>query len=56
MIIKEAEYDVICFKGPGQGTTLEEYKIPMTHEWEKSVKSILNSFTVMLNWLDGFIE
>ena len=44
MIFKDAGYDVICFDGPGQGRALEDYKIPMTHEWEKPVKSILDYF------------
>ena len=44
MTIKESGYDVICFEGPGQGSTLEDYKIPMTHEWEKPVKTILDFF------------
>ncbi|MGN6713195.1 alpha/beta hydrolase [Anaerocolumna jejuensis] len=44
LIFKDAGYDVICFDGPGQGTALEDYKIPMTHEWEKPVKSILDYF------------
>lgn len=44
MIFKDAGYDVICFDGPGQGSTLEDYKIPMTQEWEKPVKSILDYF------------
>jgi pimeloyl-ACP methyl ester carboxylesterase len=44
MIFKDAGYDVICFDGPGQGGTLEDYKIPMTHEWEMPVKSILDYF------------
>lgn len=44
MIFKDAGYDVICFDGPGQGSTLEDYKIPMTQEWEKPVKSVLDYF------------
>lgn len=44
MIIKEEGYEVICFDGPGQGSTLEDYNIPMTHEWEKPVKTILDFF------------
>ncbi|MFW2488756.1 alpha/beta hydrolase [Clostridium chromiireducens] len=44
MIIKDLGYDVVCFDGPGQGSTLEDYKIPMTHEWEKPVKTILDFF------------
>jgi pimeloyl-ACP methyl ester carboxylesterase len=44
MIFKDSGYDVICFDGPGQGSALEDYKIPMTHEWEKPLKSILDYF------------
>ncbi|MDK2964965.1 alpha/beta hydrolase [Lacrimispora sp.] len=44
MILKDAGYDVICFDGPGQGSALEDYNLPMTHEWEKPVKSILDYF------------
>lgn len=44
MIIMDEGYDVICFDGPGQGVTLEEYNIPMTHEWEKPVKAVLDFF------------
>ncbi|OCA99116.1 alpha/beta hydrolase [Clostridium beijerinckii] len=44
MTIKDSGYDVVCFEGPGQGVTLEDYKIPMTHEWEKPVKTILDFF------------
>ncbi len=44
MTIKDSGYDVVCFEGPGQGTTLEDYNIPMTHEWEKPVKTILDFF------------
>jgi pimeloyl-ACP methyl ester carboxylesterase len=46
MIIKDSGYDVICFDGPGQGVTLEDYDIPMTHEWEKPVKTILDFFNL----------
>ncbi|OCA97800.1 alpha/beta hydrolase [Clostridium beijerinckii] len=44
MTIRDSGYDVICFDGPGQGVTLEDYKVPMTHEWEKPVKTILDFF------------
>ncbi|AAK78184.1 alpha-beta hydrolase superfamily lysophospholipase [Clostridium acetobutylicum] len=44
LFLKEAGYDVVFFDGPGQGSALEDYKIPMTHEWEKPVKSILDYF------------
>ncbi|MBU3130473.1 alpha/beta hydrolase [Clostridium tagluense] len=44
LFFKEAGYDVVLFDGPGQGSALEDYKIPMTHEWEKPVKTILDYF------------
>ena len=44
MPIKDSGYEVVCFEGPGQGSTLEDYKIPMTYEWEKPVKTILDFF------------
>jgi poly(3-hydroxyalkanoate) synthetase len=34
----------VIFDGPGQGATLEDYHIPLTHEWEKPVKIILDYF------------
>lgn len=44
LFLKESGYDVVFFDGPGQGSALEDYKLPMTHEWEKPVKSILDYF------------
>ncbi|SFR23282.1 MULTISPECIES: alpha/beta hydrolase [unclassified Paenibacillus] len=46
MVFRDAGYDVIMFEGPGQGSVLETYNIPMTHEWEKTVKSLLDYFKV----------
>ncbi len=37
-------YNVYLFDGPGQGEVLRKYRIPMTHEWEKPVKSLLDHF------------
>ena len=37
-------YDVIAFEGPGQGAALKKYGIPMTHEWEKPVKAVIDFF------------
>jgi pimeloyl-ACP methyl ester carboxylesterase len=37
-------YDVIGFEGPGQGATLRKYNIPITIEWEKPTKAILDYF------------
>lgn len=44
--MKEEGYDVVCFDGPGQGSVLEDCKMPMTHEWEKPVKAILDFFNL----------
>ena len=44
LAMKESGFDVVFFDGPGQGATLEDYHIPMTHEWEKPVKAILDYF------------
>jgi hypothetical protein len=35
-------YEVIGFEGPGQGATLRQYGIPITIEWEKPTKAILD--------------
>ncbi len=37
-------YEVIGFEGPGQGATLRKYGIPITIEWEKPMKAILDYF------------
>ncbi|MFX1444569.1 MAG: alpha/beta hydrolase family protein [Promethearchaeota archaeon] len=39
-------YEVILFEGPGQGAALKKNKFPMTHEWEKPVKSVINYFNL----------
>jgi pimeloyl-ACP methyl ester carboxylesterase len=44
LAMKEAGFDVVFFDGPGQGATLEDYHLPMTHEWEKPVKTVLDYF------------
>jgi hypothetical protein len=40
----DARYDLILFEGPGQGTVLEEAHLPMTLEWEKPVRAVLDCF------------
>jgi pimeloyl-ACP methyl ester carboxylesterase len=40
----EAGFDVVAFEGPGQGATLEDSHLPMTPEWEKPVKIVLDYF------------
>ena len=36
--------EVVAFEGPGQGASLRKYGLPLTHEWEKPVKAVLNHF------------
>lgn len=42
--LRDAGYEVIAFDGPGQGTALEDFNLPMTHEWEQPVKVVLDYF------------
>jgi pimeloyl-ACP methyl ester carboxylesterase len=37
-------YDVIGFEGPGQGAAVRKYGLPLTFEWEKPVKAVLDHF------------
>ncbi len=39
---RDAGYEVIIFEGPGQGGALEDSHLPMTYEWEKPVKTVLD--------------
>jgi pimeloyl-ACP methyl ester carboxylesterase len=60
MVFKDAGYDTIAFDGPGQGTVLENYHMPMTHEWEKPTKVVLDYFglddvTVIGGSLGGYL-
>lgn len=41
-----AGYDVILFEGPGQGGALKKSHLPLTHEWEKPVKAVLDYFNL----------
>lgn len=41
-----AEYNVIAFEGPGQGSALGDYNLKMDNEWEKPVKCILDYFNL----------
>jgi pimeloyl-ACP methyl ester carboxylesterase len=47
-------YDTILFEGPGQGSVLEDLHVPMTPEWEKPVKAVLDFFQVDNITLLGF--
>ncbi len=42
--LRDAGYDVISFEGPGQGMVLQDFHLPMTYQWEKPVKAILDYF------------
>jgi pimeloyl-ACP methyl ester carboxylesterase len=37
-------FEVIGFEGPGQGAALRKYGLPLTYEWEKPAKAILDYF------------
>ncbi|NOR17054.1 alpha/beta fold hydrolase [candidate division WOR-3 bacterium] len=37
-------YELIAFEGPGQGSALKKYGLPLNIEWEKPTKAILNYF------------
>jgi pimeloyl-ACP methyl ester carboxylesterase len=42
--LNNAGYELIVFEGPGQGAAIRKYDLPMTPEWEKPVKAILDYF------------
>ena len=44
--LRDAGYEVIAFEGPGQGDALNEAGLPMTAEWHKPVKAVLDHFQV----------
>ena len=46
LAMKDAGFDVVVFDGPGQGATLEDHHIPMTPDWEKPVKAVLDCFAL----------
>ncbi len=37
-------FNTYYFEGPGQGEALLKSKLPMTHEWERPVKAVLDRF------------
>jgi pimeloyl-ACP methyl ester carboxylesterase len=42
--LARAGYDVVGFDGPGQGASLEEGRLHLTHEWHKPVGAVLDYF------------
>jgi|LSQX01.1.fsa_nt_gb alpha-beta hydrolase superfamily lysophospholipase len=39
-------FDFYYFEGPGQGEVLQKYHYSMTHQWEKPVKAVLDTFNL----------
>jgi pimeloyl-ACP methyl ester carboxylesterase len=54
LFFRDAGYDTILFEGPGQGAALELAHLPMTPEWEKPVKAVLDFFRCDAVTLMGF--
>ena len=46
-------FEVIGFEGPGQGAALRKYGLPLTYEWEKPTKAILDYFNPVNSTLLG---
>ena len=46
LVLQDRGYDVVCFEGPGQGRVLEESGAPMTPDWYKPVKTVLDYFNL----------
>lgn len=46
LTLRDRGYDVVCFEGPGQGHVLEESGVPMTPDWHKPVKAVLDYFNL----------
>jgi pimeloyl-ACP methyl ester carboxylesterase len=55
-----AGYELIVFEGPGQGAAIRQYGLPMSPDWEKPVKAILdyfdlNNVTILGMSLGGYL-
>jgi alpha-beta hydrolase superfamily lysophospholipase len=44
MVLVERGYDIVLFEGPGQGRVLAEQQVPLTPDWHKPVKAVLDYF------------
>ena len=44
LYLRDAGYEVVAFDGPGQGGALDDAGLPMTAEWHKPVKAVLDYF------------
>ena len=54
LFFRDAGYDTILFESPGQGAALELAHLPMSPEWEKPVKTVLDFFRRDAVTLMGF--
>ena len=54
LFFRDAGYDTILFEGPGQGAALELAGLPISPEWEKPVKAVLDFFGLDAVTLMGF--
>jgi alpha-beta hydrolase superfamily lysophospholipase len=44
LVLVERGYDIVLFEGPGQGRVLAEQQVPLTPDWHKPVKAVLDFF------------
>jgi pimeloyl-ACP methyl ester carboxylesterase len=51
--MRDTGLDVIAFEGPGQGAVLVRHGVPMTHEWERPTRAVLDHFGVSSATLVG---
>ena len=42
--LRDAGFDVITFEGPGQGAVLEDGPLPLTPDWDRPVRAVLDHF------------
>jgi pimeloyl-ACP methyl ester carboxylesterase len=54
LFFRNAGYDTILFEGPGQGAALELAHLPMSPEWERPVRAVLDFFRLDAITLMGF--
>ncbi len=45
-VMVDKGYDIVVFEGPGQGSVLVEQQVPLTSEWQKPVKAVLDYFNL----------
>jgi pimeloyl-ACP methyl ester carboxylesterase len=50
----DAGYDVVIFEGPGQGSVLEDERLPMTPDWGPVVSAVIDHFGLSEITLMGY--